>query len=1252
MLVAVLNFICIAGVFAGGGTSPNPWQDPDSYSDGGDDNSTTRFYSEGELVVKLTGDSISIGEINGLFGTEVKQFLPQLEIFLLSVEEGVDLEFLAATIDSLPSVIYAHPNYLVDPLQPVQGSFPISDENLHGEYELQWAADALALADAHGFSKGGGVKVAVIDGGVDYTHQAFNGMAVSGYDYVDEDYDAFDEPGGDNSGHGTYVAGIIHRVAPEAEIRAYRVSEISGDSHGYLVAEAILQAIEDGCQVINLSLVMMNEHSAIAAAIGYARNRDVIVAVAAGNLQEYSPLYPASDGSVIAVAATDSLSLLADFSRYGTHVDVCAPGADIFSPYQDGLYAWWSGTSFAAPFVAGQAALLISHMMPDYSWETVKNAIIYTANNLDELNPAFAGLLGEGLIDPVGALSEDTVVDEPRAFVHRDSVDYVFDEGYAGVDTGWVYIVSENAPAPFTVSLVGTPVFLELLTDSGMTDETVYFTINLDGSLPAGNYCDTMLFEVEGVINNPVLAPVWISIVPDVQRDSAWIHPRTLDLYIEEGEAAVDTFCFDIYSTNAPASYTVYPLNELSFITLLGSPTGYTNDRICFVSDPRGLEPGVYSDTLYFEVEGIIQWIGYYVATVAIRPAGAPPDSAYLSPDTLFFTAQEGTYSYLTGYSLLSSTNAPANFTATRDSSATHYLGLITFSGQTNDSVGVSVVPSLAGGAGVYHTFVVYDVDGVEDPVFLYIVLTIEPSSPPTDMAFLSPDTLFFYAEEGTYQILTGYSFLSSTNAPADFTATEDPSASHYLDLLTSSGQTNDSVGVLVIPSEAGGVGVYNTFVEYQVNGVDDPVYLTIILIIDTVSPPPDMAFLSPDTLFFTAYEGENLELVGYSCLSSTNAPAAYEAEIDTSCFVATLIDTAGETNDSVGVIVNTDMLGLGVYYCFAMYSVEGVEDPVFLHIILRIESSSPPLDTAFLSPDTLFFTAQEGTYEILTGYSYLSSTNAPADFTAYLPPSFSFYLGLLTFSGQTNDSVGIYLVPSEAGGAGVYNAFVEYQVDGVEEPAFLYIILTIESSSPPLDTAFVSPDTLFFTAFEGEDVELVGYSYLSSTNAPAAYHAKIDTNCVVATLIDTAGETNDSVGVRVNTGMLGAGVYYCFAMYFVDSVENLPILQIVLTIQPADSLPPPGSTAPLSLDNVPNPFNLRTNIRFTLAAASEVNLSIYNLLGQKVITLVNRELPPGDHVITWDGNSSSGIPAASGIYFYRIEAGDIVETKKMLLLK
>ena len=126
-------------------------------------------YEPNELVLKME-PGYSVELINQQFGTGVSQHLPQVDIYLLDCFSSLGLDSLSEEIEALPEVTFCHPNYLIDPLQPVQGSLPITDLTGEGDYWGQVAVDLLNLDAAHTISTGAGVIVAVMDGGVDYNH--------------------------------------------------------------------------------------------------------------------------------------------------------------------------------------------------------------------------------------------------------------------------------------------------------------------------------------------------------------------------------------------------------------------------------------------------------------------------------------------------------------------------------------------------------------------------------------------------------------------------------------------------------------------------------------------------------------------------------------------------------------------------------------------------------------------------------------------------------------------------------------------------------------------------------------------------------------------------------------------------------------------------------------------------------------------------------------------------------------------------
>ena len=120
-------------------------------------------------------------------------------------------------------------------------------------------------------------------------------------------------------------------------------------------------------------------------------------------------------------------------------------------------------------------------------------------------------------------------------------------------------------------------------------------------------------------------------------------------------------------------------------------------------------------------------------------------------------------------------------------------------------------------------------------------------------------------------------------------------------------------------------------------------------------------------------------------------------------------------------------------------------------------------------------------------------------------------------------------------------------------------------------------------------------------------------------------------------------------SVQFVRSVPEFGSVTVALS----NTTSPDNLPATFGLEqNYPNPFNPTTQIEFSLPVASHVDLIVFNVLGQEVKSVINGEMPAGYHTVTWDGISSTGNSVSSGVYFYRLEAGSFVETRKMMLLK
>lgn len=394
----------------------------------------------GEILVKLrSGDALA--PLLTKYGLVLKSRFGARPIFRLVAGPLVDV---GATVEALrlePTVLIAEPN-------AVNGS-PEARKNrvwaigTAQEHANQWAPVALRLAQAHELSLGAGIRVAVLDTGVDRRHKLLAGRLMRGFDFVDADSDP-SETGSRADlgfGHGTHVAGIIATAAPGATIMPLRVLDAQGQGNDWVLGEAVLYAVDpdgnpatdDGAHVINLSLggtdrtKILDSIARLASCNipavpdplepeddlsdpGYNADRErcgvsrgAAVLAAAGNDAGTVKEFPAAEGAygLAAVAASAQDQRLAPFSNFGSWVHLAAPGDAITSSVPGGGYGTWGGTSMAAPWAAATAALLMS-ARPEMPPRDVVRQLTRTASPL--CNTPLRQ------IDPLAALTDAVVV--------------------------------------------------------------------------------------------------------------------------------------------------------------------------------------------------------------------------------------------------------------------------------------------------------------------------------------------------------------------------------------------------------------------------------------------------------------------------------------------------------------------------------------------------------------------------------------------------------------------------------------------------------------------------------------------------------------------------------------------------------------------------------------------------------------------------------------------------------------------------
>ncbi|MCP4482092.1 MAG: PQQ-binding-like beta-propeller repeat protein [bacterium] len=363
--------------------------------------------------------------------------IPDLSnIYTLKFSKEFDAKDVAEEFSKDPNIEYAEPNYYYELFLIPNDPYFANQWGLDNTGQLGGTAgvDINAL-NAWDITTGSeDVIIAVVDTGVDYNHGDLvdniwvnigeipnNGIDDDGNGKID-DYNGWDfandaENSPDTHGHGTHCAGIIgakgnNGIGITGVCWNVKIMALKCHSGGDFLTKtylAIKYAVDNGAKIISCSFGSSLYSYIVNEAIQYARSKGCVVVAAAGNSNSSSYKYPAAYDGVVAVANTDDNDKKSRYSSYGSWIDISAPGTNIYSTIPNNKYGYKTGTSMAAPMVAGLAGLLLAADPTLMELEIIARIKNY-AEEIDDLNPSYQNQMGTGRINLYASLLSQNLV--------------------------------------------------------------------------------------------------------------------------------------------------------------------------------------------------------------------------------------------------------------------------------------------------------------------------------------------------------------------------------------------------------------------------------------------------------------------------------------------------------------------------------------------------------------------------------------------------------------------------------------------------------------------------------------------------------------------------------------------------------------------------------------------------------------------------------------------------------------------------
>src|SRR6266403_1209878 len=397
--------------------------------------------AQNRYIVRTTGGLSSVLNLCNLLGCQVQGGLDGSvgQNFLVTSSNNLLANIVnggLTLVESLLGIVSVEADRLLPIPQPSLSGIPSGlydtvPVNYYGAtvwhgYAAQPAAQIIRLQDAqNGFRISGTGIVAVIDTGVDVNHPVLQAVLLPGYDFTrnqpgaSEWLDVSGLQNGSNPGqqqpafvqqstaavldqstaavldggpysafgHGTMTTGLVHLVAPKAQILPLKAFSSNGTGYLSNIVAALYYAVQHHANVVNMSFDLTSNSPSLTQAVSYANKAGVVLVAAAGNESTSAPVYPAAlNNYVVGIASTTNWDSRSSFSNYGSvDVLIAAPGENAISTYPGGTYASASGTSFSSPLVAGTVALMLS-ARPSLNQNQAASALSHAIHLTPDLN--------------------------------------------------------------------------------------------------------------------------------------------------------------------------------------------------------------------------------------------------------------------------------------------------------------------------------------------------------------------------------------------------------------------------------------------------------------------------------------------------------------------------------------------------------------------------------------------------------------------------------------------------------------------------------------------------------------------------------------------------------------------------------------------------------------------------------------------------------------------------------------------------